>query len=115
MRFIEVDVGVIEGMHFSEIEEKYGEEYKRWRSSDIRDEDFHFERGESKREVCMRVFDGLNYYAESSPYQNIAISAHGIVLSQVLLRLEHKEYTINNGSIISLEYDNGNWKVTEIL
>ena len=114
-RFIEVDVGVIEGMHFSEIEKKYGEEYKRWRSSSIRDENFHFERGESKREVYLRIFEGLNHYAENSPYQKIAISTHGIVLSQVLLRLEHKEYTINNGSIICLEYDNKNWKVTEIL
>lgn len=115
MRFIEVDVGVIEGMHFSEIERDYAAEYKRWRSSDFRDEDFHFEGGESKRDVRRRVFEGLEYYTQNSPFTNIAISSHGIMLSQVLVQLGYKELEVSNGAIICLENNDGVWKVTELL
>ncbi|MEE6206653.1 MAG: histidine phosphatase family protein [Alphaproteobacteria bacterium] len=115
MRFIEVDVGIIEGMHFSEIERDYAEEYKKWRSSDLRDDDFHFEGGESKREVRQRVMEGLEYYVQNSPFTNIAISSHGIMLSQILVQVGYKQLEISNGTIICLEYNDGIWKITGIL
>lgn len=115
MRFIEVDVGVIEGMHFSEIEKKYGDDYKRWRSSDPQDEDFHFDGGESKREVRERILNGLNDYAENFLYQNVAISSHGIMLSQILQQFGYKGYKISNGTIIRIDYDNAQWRVAELL
>ena len=115
MRFIEVDVGIIEGMKFSEIEQKYADEYKKWRSHDVIYEDFRFEGGESKKEVRQRIFEGLEYYTQNSIFTNIAISAHGIMLSQILVRLGYKEIEISNGTIICLEYTDGTWKITEIL
>lgn len=110
-RFIEVNVGEIEGLHHTVISEKFGEKYQQWRSSDKKYDDLRFEGGESKREVRTRVFDGLNDYAEHSPYQNIAISSHGIMLTQTLIALGKEGVEIPNGSILSLEYNDGQWKV----
>ena len=49
-RFIEVNVGEIEGLHYTEIMEKYGEKYQQWRSSDQQFENLRFNGGESKKE-----------------------------------------------------------------
>lgn len=110
-RFIEVNVGEIEGLHYTEIADRYGEKYQQWRSSDTKYENLRFAGGESKKEVRERVFAGLGEYAESSQYNNIAISSHGIILTQTLIALGKEEAEIPNGAILCLEYDNGNWLV----
>ena len=110
-RFIEVNVGEIEGMHHTEIAAKFGEKYKQWRSLDVKYENLRFEGGESKKEVRQRVFDGLNQYAKKSPYQTIAVSSHGIMLSQLMIALGQNGTDIPNGSILCLTYQDENWKI----
>lgn len=107
--FIEVNVGVIEGMLYDEVLQKYGELYKKWRSSDKNSIGIHFENGETKQQVCKRVFEGLNYYAKESPYHNIGISAHGIILIQSLLALGIEQNDIPNGAVIHLIYKDSDW------
>lgn len=109
-RFTEVNVGVVEGMHYTKVQEQYGELYKQWRSSDPRYADISFDKGETKRQVRTRVFAALNDYAANSSYTNIAISGHGITLSQTLTALGVEIPEIPNGAIIHLQNDNGTWK-----
>lgn len=111
-RFTEVNVGVTEGMLFSKAQQKYGELYKQWRSPDPKYIDISFEKGESKRDVQKRVFKALNDYAVNPSYNNIAISGHGITLSQALMALDVQVPEIPNCAIAHLQYDNDNnrWK-----
>lgn len=110
-RFIEVNVGEIEGMHYTEIASKFGEKYQQWRSSDKKYENLHFKGGESKKEVRQRVFEGLQEYAEQSPYQTIAISSHGIMLTQLMIALGLEGTDVPNGSILCLSYQDSQWKI----
>ena len=111
-RFTEVNVGIAEGLHYTKAQQKFGDLYRQWRSADPKYIDIHFEKGESKRDVQKRVFKALNEYAQNPDYQNIAVSGHGITLSQALMALDVEQPDIPNGAIIHLQYDNDNnrWK-----
>ena len=114
-RFIEVDVGEIEGMHYTEIQEKYGEKYQQWRSLDCKYENMCFEGGETKKQVRQRVFGGLEDYAKNSAYDVIAVSSHGIMLAQVLIAMKVGVVDVKNGAILHICYDNDVWRVVEWL
>ncbi len=114
-RFIEVDVGEIEGMHYTEIQEKYGEKYQQWRSLDCKYENMCFEGGETKKQVRQRVFGGLEDYAKNSAYDVIAVSSHGIMLTQVLIAMKVGVVDVKNGAILHICYDNDVWRVVEWL
>lgn len=109
-RFMEVNIGIIEGMLYDEVLQKYGELYQRWQSSDKDFVGTCFDKGETKQEVRKRVFEGLEYYAKKSHYYNIGISAHGIILIQSLLALGIEQNDIPNGAIIHLIYDDSQWE-----
>lgn len=108
-RFIEVNVGVIEGLTYDEVLQQYGELYKKWRSSDRDKTDVCFENGETRKNVRRRVFDALNFYAEDSRYDNIAVSGHGIIVIQALLALGIEQNDIPNGSVVHLSYEQKQW------
>ncbi len=109
--FIEVNVGEIEGMHYTEIQDKFGEKYRQWRSCDTKYEDLRFSGGESKKEVRLRVFEGLLQYAENSQYSVLAVSSHGIMLTQLLIALGQSGRDVPNGSILCLSFDGGKWQI----
>ncbi len=113
-RFTEVNVGIAEGMHYTQAMEKFGELYRQWRSADPQYENIRFEKGESKKQVRQRVFSALTQYAQSK-YNNIAVSGHGITLAETLHALNIEKEEIDNGEIIHLQYDNDNWKFVGIL
>ncbi len=108
-RFIEVNMGIIEGMHISAAEKKFPEVYRHWRSTAPEDAATRFEEGETKAEVRKRIFEALNYYARQTSYRNIAVSGHGITISQILLYFNILRSNIPNGSILHLTYLNGEW------
>lgn len=116
-RFTEVNVGIAEGLHYTKAQQKFGDLYRQWRSVDPKYIDIHFENGESKRDVQKRIFKALNEYAQNPDYQNIAVSGHGITLSQTLMALNVEQPDIPNGAIIHLQYDNDNnrWKFVGFL
>lgn len=116
-RFTEVNVGIAEGLHYTKAQQKFGDLYRQWRSADPKYIDIYFENGESKRDVQKRVFKALNEYAQNPDYQNIAVSGHGITLSQTLMALNVEQPDIPNGAIIHLQYDNDNnrWKFVGFL
>ena len=108
-RFTEVNVGVAEGLHYTQAQERFGGTYQKWRSKDSADQDIRFENGETKRQVRQRVFSALEQYAQSK-YNNIAISGHGITLTETLHALDIDKDEVDNGEIIHLQYDNDNWR-----
>lgn len=110
-RFIEVDVGEIEGMHYTDVISQFGEKYQKWRSCDQQYENLRFTGGESKKEVRERVFAGLNEYATTSSHSNIAISSHGIMLAQLLISFGKNNTDIPNGSILCVKFKNGTWDI----
>ncbi len=114
-RLKEVNMGVVEGMHYTVVEKEYGELYKKWRTCTLDDTDTRFEKGESKAEVRQRVFEALNYYASETNFQNIAISGHGITISQTLLSLGIQTQSIPNGTITHLIWKQGEWKFSEFI
>lgn len=114
-RFIEVNMGEAEGMHISVAEKKFAKLYRRWRSSKPQDADACFLNGETKAEVRHRIFEALNFYATETDYQNIAVSGHGITLSQVLLYFRINRSDIPNGAILHLSFQNGHWKYEELM
>lgn len=114
-RFVEVNVGDIEGLHYTEILEKFGEKYQQWRSSEGKYENMCFAGGETKKQVRERVFAGLEDYAQNSNYQVLAISSHGIMLSQVLIAMGIGVTDVQNGAILHISCTNGAWRVEEWL
>ncbi|MFI3242332.1 MAG: histidine phosphatase family protein [Alphaproteobacteria bacterium] len=112
-RFTEVNVGEIEGLHYTEIQEKYGEKYLQWRSLDKQFENIHFKGGETKKQVRERIFNGLNEWAKNSEHSNIAVSSHGIALSQILIALGKEAEDVKNGAILHLKKDNNDWSIVE--
>lgn len=108
--FIEVNVGVVEGLHYTEVLEKYGELYKQWKSFEPQYREIHFDGGETKNQVRKRVFDGLKKYASSSDYKTIAVSGHGIILGQTLVALGIEDMEIPNAAIIHLKFNHGEFE-----
>ncbi len=108
-RLTEVNVGEIEGLHYTEIREKFGEKYDAWRSLDEKYLDLSFKGGETKRQVRTRIFDALNEYAQKTTYSQIGISGHGILLTQVLLALGCQADDIPNGTVLHLIFRDNMW------
>lgn len=108
-RFIEVNVGVIEGLHHTEATAKYGADYAKWRDRENRYPEFCFEGGESKLQVRERVFAGLKDWAEKSDYQVMAVASHGIMLGQMMIALGAPDREVDNGSILHVIYEDENW------
>ncbi len=109
-RLTEVNVGEIEGLHYTEIRKKFGAKYDAWRSLDEKYLDLSFKGGETKRQVRTRVFAALNEYARKTDYACIGISGHGILLMQVLLALRCRADDIPNGAVLHLVFCNNIWE-----
>ena len=112
-RFIEVNMGIIEGMHISTAEKKYASTYAKWRSNT--DGNTCFINGETKSEVLKRALSGLNHHLIHTPHNNIGISSHGIIISQILHHLGKKLNNIPNGAILHISYQNQFWQFNEFL
>ena len=109
--FTEVDVGEAEGMHYLEAQEKYSVEFEKMHSHGKEYDESCYPNGETRKQVRERVFDGLEYWSANNKYKRIAISSHGIMLSQILFALGENKTDIPNGSILHLRKENDKWCV----
>ena len=109
-RFIEINMGIIEGMHISLAEKKYAKTYSLWRNPLYQNKNIRFLGGESKNEVRQRIIEALTHYACETTYQNLAISGHGITISQTLMNLGIDITDIQNGSIVHISYSHPDWQ-----
>ena len=112
-RFIEVNMGVVEGLHISIVEKNYTELYEQWKNN--KQGSTRFKGGETKAEVRRRILQALNYYAECTPYRNIAISSHGIAISQMMQYLGFDCHDVPNGAILHLTYEPRSWQFVELI
>lgn len=109
-RFREAEVGKVEGLLHSEIEDKYPEKYRLWKSSACEFDNIAcFDGGETKKQIRERVMAALNDYAENSKYKVLAVATHKVVLEQILIALKAGYIEVKNGAILHVVYNNGNW------
>lgn len=113
--FIEVNVGVVEGMHYTEIREKYTDIFDKMHTPGNQYEDVCYPEGETRKEVRERIFEGLNNWADNQQYNTIAVSSHGIMLAQTLVALGESKTDIGNGAILHIRKENGKWSIIEWL
>ena len=112
-RFIEVNMGVVEGMHISYVKKYYSNIYSKWRND--KTGNTRFLGGESKKEVLTRILDGLNYYSLNSNHQNIGISSHGIAISQIMQHLGIPCSNVPNGAILHISHHLSDWHYHEFI
>ena len=106
-------MGIVEGMHISIVEKEFEDLYNQWRYN--KDGTARFYGGETKSEVRRRILQGLNFYADTTAHRNIAISSHGIAISQMMLYLGLECPDIPNGAILHLSQENGIWQYHELI
>lgn len=103
-RLCETNIGILEGLVLSEIIEKFGEESLiKWRSYEERLLDFHFEKGESKRQLMYRLRQVFLEIAQNSVKNNIAVFTHGMLMRAMTFvfgsGVNWDHHTFSNGSI----------------
>lgn len=114
----EIGAGDWEGMKFSDIIEKYPNEYKAWTE--------HIDmarcpNGESIRELGQRVFAELKRIAEENDGKTVAIATHAtpIRTSQCLITYGSLDQMqsipwVSNASVTVYNYENGEWSIEAV-
>lgn len=110
-RFREAEIGKAEGLLHAEIEDKYPDKYRQWKSSACEFDNICFEGGETKKQIRGRVMDALLDYADKSDYKIVAVSTHRIVIEQIMIALGAGYIDVRNGAILHIVYQNGMWKI----
>ncbi|MBQ8677824.1 MAG: histidine phosphatase family protein [Alphaproteobacteria bacterium] len=114
--FIEVNVGVVEGMHYTEILNRYREIFEKLHSPHEGEGfDVCYPQGETQRQVRQRIWAGLNRWANDNKYKTIAISSHGIAITQIMGALNTPSQDVKNGAILHLRKDNDQWQIIEMI
>lgn len=111
--FIEVNVGVVEGMHYAEICEKFEDIFKQMHLPGKECENVCYPGGETRKQVRERVFSGLEEWLSNKPYNVIGVSSHGIMLSQMLVALGDETSDVKNGAILHVKFENDQWSIVE--
>ncbi|WP_163324391.1 histidine phosphatase family protein [Draconibacterium mangrovi] len=108
--------GIFEGKNFAKIEEKYPEEFRRFKE---RDAGFVVPGGESIEQMYKRVTSEIEAIALKFKDQKVLIVSHGLVLEMMMYRTfnlslnEPRSFSINNSSISSFYIDGNNWFLKE--
>lgn len=113
--FIEVNVGDAEGMHYLEAQRTYSDIFDKLHSKTPGNDEICYPNGETRKQVRKRVFEGLDYWAAQNDINNIAISSHGIMLSQILINMGIETADIKNGAILHICKENNQWRIIEWL
>ena len=113
--FIEVDVGVVEGMHYEEAQNKFSDIFNKLHEANTDNDNICYPKGETRKQVRERIFSGLDKWLIQDNINTIAISSHGIMLSQILNNLGIKSSDIKNGAILHIRYENDQWRIIEWL
>jgi broad specificity phosphatase PhoE len=105
-RLKEVNVGIFQDHLRSELESLYPEEFVRWKSEDF---DYVIPGGESRRQLLKRGREVLHAIVETGLH-GTAIVSHGRILMTVVkdllgIPLEKPPFSLQNGSITTLSYD----------
>lgn len=113
-RFNEIDVGEAEGMLREDIKAKYPNIFEKWHSNSDECENVCYPGGETKKQARDRILSGLDDWALKN-YKTVAVSAHGIMISQIMNMLGKKMDDVPNGAVLHLRWQNKQWKFIELL
>lgn len=113
--FIEVNVGVVEGLHYTEIRDKFPDIFEKMHIPGTEFENVCYPEGENRKQVRERVFAGLEMWAQKPNYKTVAVSSHGIMLSQTLTALGLDAVEVKNGAVLHIKKENDKWSVVEWL
>ena len=113
--FIEVNVGVVEGLHYTEIRDKFPDIFEKMHIPGTEFENVCYPEGETRKQVRERVFAGLEMWAQKPNYKTVAVSSHGIMLSQTLTALGLDAVEVKNGAVLHIKKENDKWSVVEWL
>lgn len=99
-----------EGLTFPEIQAKYPDEYRMWKSGDM---SYIVPNGESRRSVQQRMTDAWEDLTSNTDYETIAFVSHGSALKIFLRSMFHYLPTskINNTSVTTLSRFNQVWEI----
>jgi probable phosphoglycerate mutase len=105
-RLMEIHAGVFQGLCWSEIDERFPEESRRWRSQDP---DYRIPGGESRRDLMARTEQAFFAIREAG-YRQAVVMAHGGSLSaafKALLGIHpgRNPFTLANGSISTVLWE----------
>lgn len=105
-RLKEIDAGILEGMRYTEIVERYPDELARWRSADV---DFTLPGGESRRDL-MRRGHAVIEAIRAQGLARVVVVSHGGLLAAALKSLleipDHQQpFRLLNTSISRIEWD----------
>lgn len=113
--FIEVNVGVVEGLHYTEIRDKFPDIFEKMHIPGTEFENVCYPGGETRKQVRERVFAGLEDWTRKPDYKTVAVSSHGIMLSQTLTALGLDAVEVKNGAVLHIKKENNQWSVVEWL
>lgn len=114
-KLVEIDGGKLEGMQWTEIDEKYPVESEKWK---MQINDFQAPDGENLEDVFKRMGKAVTELAEENAGKTIVISSHGCAIRAFLCFAEFGDLSriydvgwADNTSVSYLEYENGKYKV----
>jgi len=114
----EMDQGDFEGLTFSHLRKNYSNELQTWRKNP---KDFRIPNGETLGEVQSRmIIFTENIFKKFNYLNKVVVVSHNLAISSMLCYYLHKDlkefsdFTIDSGSISTLEYYNEKVKVVEL-
>jgi 2,3-bisphosphoglycerate-dependent phosphoglycerate mutase len=105
-RLTEIHAGIFQGLRWDEIDQKYPDEFARWRSQDP---DYRIPQGESRRDLMLRTAQAFCAIREAG-YRQAIIVAHGGSLSGAFKALlgipaNRNPFTFANGSLSVAQWE----------
>ena len=111
-RLREIYAGVWQGLLFSEVKEKYKEEYEKYQSDRANCRTLG---GEGMSDVLKRVYESLLDIARANPEKDLLISLHNGPLMALQVKLLNVGFndikSLANNSITELDFDGESFKV----
>jgi broad specificity phosphatase PhoE len=111
-RLKEIDAGIFQHQRRVDLEVTHPEELQRWRSEDL---DYVIPGGESRRQLMQRGCEAM-WAVAANEHRHVAVVAHGrllVVTIKCLVGLEPHAppISLENGSITTLAFDGGGFRV----
>jgi probable phosphoglycerate mutase len=105
-RLMEIHAGIFQGLAWNEIDERFPEESKRWRSQDP---DYRIPGGESRRDLMLRTEEVFSAIRERG-YRQAVVVAHGGSLSAAFKALlgippQRNPFSLANCSISTAHWE----------
>jgi broad specificity phosphatase PhoE len=112
-RLREAHLGEAQGLLAREIEERFPEIARRWRTAQPTDADVAYPGGESANEIIARAVAAIGDFLRVRPLERLGISCHGGVVRRLMQAAcpGRESVPIPNGVLYHLRYDPGSGRL----